>query len=276
MSSTTSTTTTTTTVSFPTWTPSWQTGVQYGFFFDQSRCVSCFNCQLLCKSKLGVGPGAVRPARMFVWETGTFPTVRVNTLFAPCYHCENPVCVPLANGALIKEPNFGAVILDPELAGDANYAAPLQAAAAACPYGAIMFDTDANTTAWKCDMCIDQLTMQKLPVCVLGCTMRALDFGPMSYLQSTYGTNADLPQVPSSSTTKPAVVFKAHDANTTQVVPYDVPTALSLMGSRGSLPPIYTSTTGITNIPAGTVGRSQLNMKATGADLIAATSDDDG
>jgi len=268
-------TSTTTTSSSAVWTPSWQTGVQYGFFFDQSRCLMCFNCQITCKSRQEIGPGAVRPLRLFQWETGTFPTQRINTLFAPCYHCQNPICVPLANGALIKEPNFGAVILDPAKAADANYTAALQAASAACPYGSIQFDTDANSTAYKCDMCIDQITNQQMPLCVMVCPQRALDFGPLSYLETTYGNNQQLAEMPDPSTTKPAVTFKPQAAKQS-IVPYDVPTALSLFGSRGSLPAIYTSTTGITTIAPGVIKRAALNMKLTGQDLIAATADDTG
>jgi len=269
-------TSTTTTSSSTVWTPSWETGVQYGFFFDQSRCLMCFNCQITCKERQEIGPGAVRPLRLFHWETGTFPTQRISTLFAPCYHCQNPACVPLANGALIKEPNFGAVILDPAKASDANYTAALQAASAACPYGSIQFDTNADNTAYKCDMCIDQITNQQMPLCVMVCPQRALDFGPLSYLESTYGSNLVLGDGTSlASANKPSVTLKPQAAKQS-VVPYDVPTALSLLGSRGSLPAIYTSTTGVTTIAPGVIARASLNMKLTGQALITATADDTG
>lgn len=260
-----STTTTTSTAPIP-------KGEQYGFFFDQSRCVACYNCQLVCKSTKQIPPGQVRLLRLFNWETGSFPNVVVNTLFAPCYHCQNPVCVAAANGALIKEPSYGAVLIDPAQATSGN----LKAAWEACPYGAITFDSDApDSTAYKCDMCIDRLEMGLYPSCVLVCPTRALDFGKLTDLQAKYGTNADLDGVPSSTTTSPAVVFKAMSPKQA-IVPYDADSALSLLGQRGgSLPPVYTDPSDVTTIPAGAILRSSLNMKATGQDLILRTLSED-
>ena len=246
---------------------------QYGFFFDQSRCNGCFNCQLACKSKNGIPPGPVRPARLFEWEKGAFPNVRLHFLFAPCYHCENPVCVDAAAGALIKEEKYGAVIIDPAKATTAN----LKAAWQACPYGAISFDsTTPDAKAYMCNMCVDRLEMGKQPACVMVCMQRALDFGLLSDLQTKYGsTNRDLEDVPSSATTKPAVVFKVHSPKKS-LVPYDSAKAIQLLGTRGSLPSFYTTSDAVTVVPDNTVGRGKLNMKVLGADLIKATQCDDG
>ncbi len=240
---------------------------QYGFFFDQSRCVHCYTCQMSCKAKNNIAPGAVRWLRLFNWESGSFPDVRVLTLFAPCYHCANPVCVTAAgDGSLIKEPKYGAVLIDPAKVDSPQ----LQVANEACPYGAIMFDADGNAS--KCNMCVDRLEMGQLPVCVMSCPMRALDFGLLSDLQTKYGTNSDLPGVPSSSTTSPAVIFKPITPRT-QIVTYDSTEALQLLGSRGSLPPVYTDSTQVTNTSGIAIGRSTLNMNVTGQDLIDATQD---
>ena len=106
-----------------------QTGVQYGFFFDQSRCIHCSVCAVACKEWNLLSPGPNKWARVFEWDTGTFPNVVVNTLFAPCYHCENAVCVAAAataGGGMFKEPNYGAVLIDPDFQGSTN----LQPAAA--------------------------------------------------------------------------------------------------------------------------------------------------
>jgi anaerobic dimethyl sulfoxide reductase subunit B (iron-sulfur subunit) len=243
---------------------------QYGFFFDQSRCVHCFACQAACKAKNNIPPGSVRWLRLFNWETGSFPDVAVNTLFAPCYHCANPVCVTAAgDGSLIKEPKYGAVLIDPAKATSPA----LRAANEACPYGAIMFDSAG--TASKCNMCVDRLEKGQLPSCVLSCPTRALDFGKITDLQAKYGTVADLPDVPSSSTTKPAVVFKARTPRK-QVVPYDSTAALQLLQNRGSLPQVFTDPSQVTDLTGVTVGRSKLDMHASGQDLIDATQDNYG
>lgn len=176
-----------------------------------------------------------------------------------------------ADGALIKEPNYGAVLIDPDKATSSG----LKAAWSACPYGAISFDSDApDSKAYMCDMCIDRLMIGKFPSCVLACPMRALDFGPLTDLQKKYGTSRELEGMPPSTLTRPAVVFKPM-AEKKSLVPYDVNEALRLLANRGgSLPPFYSSPTDVTSIPKGIIARDRLNMKASGKELILRTIDD--
>ena len=249
-----------------------QKGVQYGFFFDQSRCTACMACTVACKTWNKLSPGPTKWLRIYEWETGAFPTPEINTLFAPCYHCQKPVCVDAANGAMFKEPNYGVVLIDPNQSTSAS----LRAAWEACPYGSIVFDSDApNANASKCTMCVDRLDQGLMPICVLSCQMRALDFGPIDSLTNKYGSNAQLTGMPDPSTTNPSVVFKPKDARV-QRIALDPNQVISLMGSRGSLPPVYTDSTSVTNITPGLVGRSQLNMKASSTEnLMSSTSNDD-
>lgn len=273
MSSTTSTSTSTSSTTSTVETITFQTGVQYGFFFDQSRCNGCSACAVACKDWNNIPPGPVKLIRTYEWEEGAFPSVRVNYLHIMCFHCANPVCIPAANGAIYKEPNYGAVLLDPAQASSSN----LKAAWNACPYGAIVFDSDgANSNAFKCNMCIDKLMIGQNPVCVMACPVRALDFGPISQLKQTYGTNQQLSQMPDPTTVQPSIVFKPKSAKP-QIVPYDTTRALTLNGQRGStLPPLYTDPSVVTSIPPGVVGRSSLVLKhATVEDLMRATQNDD-
>jgi anaerobic dimethyl sulfoxide reductase subunit B (iron-sulfur subunit) len=246
---------------------------QYGFFFDQSRCVDCRTCAVACKDWNDLPPGPVKWLRMFNWEKSTFTNIRVNMLFAPCYHCENPVCVDAANGAMFKEPKYGAVLIDPAKATSID----LRKAQDACPYGAIQFDSDAiNATASKCTMCIDRLEQNLLPVCVEACPMRALDFGPLQDIISKYGSNRDLEDVPSGATVNPAVIFKPKDVRK-QFVPYDANYALQLLAKRDPLPAVFSSPSDVTDVPEGMVGRSKLVMKPRNADeLMQTTRNDDG
>lgn len=256
MSSITTTTTTTTTTITSTIKP-FATGVQYGFYFDQSRCDGCHACAVACRSWNNIGSGPVKFLRLYEWEEGDFPNVRLNFLFAPCYHCANPVCVTAAQGAMYKEPNYGVVLVDPYQSTSPN----LKAAADACPYGAIVFDSDsASSNAYKCTMCIDRLTQGIKPACVLACTGRALDFDTMANLKTKYGTNQQLSGMPAPTATNPSVVFKPQRTKT-QIVPYDVPTALTLLSQRGTYPPLFSSSSDVTD-PTGTyVKRNTLVMK---------------
>ena len=244
---------------------------QYGFFFDQSRCVGCNNCEIACKSWNVLAPGPTKWARIIKWYTGTYPSVRSNLLFAPCYHCANPVCVQAANGAMFKEGKYGVVLIDPSQATSGS----LRSAWEACPYGAIAFDSDApNANASKCDMCIDRLEQSMLPICVLSCPMRALDFGKITDLQAKYGTNAQLTGMPDPSVVKPSVAFKVADPKKT-LVPYDVNQALTLQGtSPDGQTTMYSSTSQIAST-AQLVVRSAPNFHPQSvADAMYSTGDD--
>jgi anaerobic dimethyl sulfoxide reductase subunit B (iron-sulfur subunit) len=230
---------------------------QYGFFFDQSRCTSCYACTVACKDWNDIPAGPVKWLRMLEWERGSFPNVRINRLFAPCYHCENAVCVDAANGAMYKEEKYGAVLIDPDKANSID----LRKAQEACPYGCIQFDSDAiGASASKCTMCIDKLEQGEKPVCVMACPMRALDFDTLENLIKNYGNNRDLEDMPDSATTKPAVIFKSKDAKK-QYVPYDANKAAQLLARRDPLPPLYELPSDLTDVSTVIIGRDKLVMK---------------
>ena len=82
--------------------------------------------------------------------------------------------------------------------------------------------------------------------------------------------------MPSSQTTRPAIVFKCHTTKR-QLVPYDAERALELLMRRDPLPPIYTTSREVTEIPEGLVGRAELVIKHTSAeDLMRRTRNDEG
>jgi len=211
--------------------------------------------------------------RLFDWETGNFPNVRIRNLFAPCYHCQNPVCVDAANGALYKEEKYGAVLIDPDKATSLD----LKAAAQACPYGAITFDSDApDSKAVKCTMCIDKLEAGEKPVCVMSCNLRALDFDTMEIIQAKYGTVQQIEGMPDPTTARPAVAFKPRGAKKTYVK-YDPNKAIPLLIRRDPLPPILDNADEVTKAPREIIGRGQLVLKAKNTkELVETTRNDEG
>jgi anaerobic dimethyl sulfoxide reductase subunit B (iron-sulfur subunit) len=247
--------------------------VQYGFFFDQGRCIDCKACAVACKSWYNLAPGPEKWLRMFEWEEGAFPNVELHSLFAPCYHCENPVCVDAANGAMYKEEKYGAVLIDPAKANSID----LRKANAACPYSAIVFDSDAtDAKASMCTMCIDRLEQGLQPLCVASCYMRALDFGPLDEMKKKYGESRDLPGLPSSSIASPAIIFKPRKERQ-KFVTYDSNKAIQLMAKRDPFPPLYEDASAVTELPDGLVGRSKLVLRpVNNKQLMEATQNDEG
>ena len=249
---------------------------QYGFFFDQSRCTGCRACSIACKGWYDIAPGPLKYMRVFQWEQGAFPNLRLGLLAVNCYHCENPVCLPACdNGAIFKEEKYGAVLVDQEhCQGDRK-------CWEACPYGAIVYASDdPSEKAHKCTMCIDRLEDGLAPICVLSCSLRALDFGPVEELREKYGQLDTLEGLPAGDLTRPAAVFKPRDAKKT-LIPWDGERALALWQQRGpfappELPPVFSSAEAVTRPPEGLVARDRLVLKPRSAEaLMAATRDDE-
>lgn len=251
--------------------------VQYGFYFDQSRCIGCNACSVACKQWHGISPGPEKWMRVYQWETGAFPNVKLRFLAISCYHCANPICLrSCPNGAIFKEEGFGAVLIDREKCKGERRCSK------ACPYGSIVFARDeAGEKASKCTMCIDRLQEGKTPICVLSCSMRALEFGPLKELQERFGSLNTLEEMPPPRITEPSVVFKAADPKK-EVISWDAARALQLWKERGPYAPrgapnLFERVEDLLEVPSeGMVGRTRLVLKPKSAEaLMYYTTDDD-
>jgi anaerobic dimethyl sulfoxide reductase subunit B (iron-sulfur subunit) len=247
---------------------------QYGFFFDQSRCVGCNACVVSCKQWHDLPPGPQKWMRVYQWEKGAFPKTRVHFLAISCYHCRKPVCLEACpNRAIYKEEKYGAVLIDPGKCKGSRQCWK------ACPYGAIVFASDRpGEPASKCGMCLDRLEQKKKPICVLSCSLRALEFGPMDEMISRFGHLQQLEEMPSPNITFPSVVFKAQEMKKA-ILPWDMKRAMELWKKRGPHnvgPSLYQSLEDFTRIPPGTIGRDRLVLKAeNAAEFMYRTTDDD-
>lgn len=245
---------------------------QYGFFFDESRCCNCHACVVACRDWNNIEPGPVKWLRVLQREEKPFPSTRMRTLFATCYHCEEPVCVDACdNDALFKEEQFGAVLLDTDKCKGARDCWQ------ACPYGAPQYEDDVpGTPMSKCDMCYERLLEDKLPICVAGCPTRALDFGTLEELEARYGDLKQLEGMPSADVAQPAIVFKPINPRK-QLVPYNETEALRLMQKRPGLPDVFENFEQVTEIPEGTVGYDRFVLKGKNvAETLAYSKNEEG
>jgi anaerobic dimethyl sulfoxide reductase subunit B len=247
---------------------------QYGFFIDQSRCIGCNACAIACMQWHDIQPGTVKWMRIHQWEKGLFPNVKLHMLPVMCYHCENPVCVrSCPNKALYKEERYGAVLVHPERCRGSRKCWQV------CPYGAPQFKKDGpGNRMSKCTMCIDRLEQGLKPICVLSCSMRALEFGPLDEITAKYGSLRRLEDMP-RETTQPAAVFKPSDPKG-QVLPWDQEAALSLWQRRENadgepLPDVFTSNSDVTSAPHQIVGRNRLVLKPKNAEELTYYTTDD-
>jgi anaerobic dimethyl sulfoxide reductase subunit B (iron-sulfur subunit) len=247
---------------------------QYGFFVDLSRCIGCNACVIACKQWHDLSPGSVKWMRVYQWEKGAFPNTRIYVLPIMCYHCEVPACIKSCpEGAIHKENRYGAVLVDPSKCRGHRKCWK------ACPYGAPQFDGD-NAGMSKCNMCVDRLDRGLKPICVLSCSMRAMEFGPLDELRQRYGSLRRVEGMPNDQITRPAVVFKPADPKK-QVVRWDYARALELWKKRvpdegDSLPDLFEHVSDVTQENEEIVGRNRLVLKARDSrELMYYTTDDE-
>lgn len=149
------------------------------FIFDSAKCNGCYNCQIACKDEHvdneWMPYTRPQPDTGQFWlkinETvhGQVPKVRVEYRPILCMHCDNPVCMKGADGAVYKREN-GLVLIDPiEAKGRKDLVA-------SCPYGVIYWNEALNIPQ-KCTGCAHLVDEGKLPHCVDLCPTGALRFG---------------------------------------------------------------------------------------------------
>ncbi len=255
---------------------------QYGFFFDQSRCIGCQGCAVLCKTWNDIQPGPVKWMRVLQSEQGNLTNVRLNIVAVPCYHCDNPVCVRACPaGAIHKEEHFGAVLVDGAACEALHREQDCRACWKACPYGAPQFSNDdPRATMSKCTMCVDRLYEGKKPVCVLACSLRALDFDTLDNLRAWYGPGDSLDALYTPPAIKPAAVFKKR-AEKRDLIPWNASEALELWQKRGpfaapSLPKVFEPLSSAIEVPEGFVRRDRCVLKPrTAEELTYYTSNDE-
>jgi Fe-S-cluster-containing dehydrogenase component len=130
-------------------------------FFYKKDCMGCHACEIACKQEhgLGVGPRLVR-----VMEKTPF--------FVPvyCHHCTKAPCIEACPVEAITRNRKGIVLIDREVCIGCRECLE------ACPFGAMQFDTDAET-AVKCDLCTDRLAANQAPACFSVCPTRCIVWG---------------------------------------------------------------------------------------------------
>jgi formate dehydrogenase iron-sulfur subunit len=158
------------------------------FLIDTTRCTACRGCQVACKEWKSF-------PSLHTKQTGThqnppdltpynFKLVRfsehlegdtVKWYFFPdqCRHCLDAPCKGASSieGAIIQDEATGAIIYT-----DKTVKEDFETIRSACPYDIPRQDPKTKRIV-KCDMCIDRMQANKLPMCVKTCAMGAMNFG---------------------------------------------------------------------------------------------------
>ena len=196
---------------------------QWGFYFDETRCVGCQACVIACKenneylrgdaninqydintdytknNKVEL-PSMDECSKYYMKENlrrvtqsiiGNFPNIQMTNLSISCNHCTNPACLPACPvEAISKDEEYGIVDVDK------NKCISCGSCEAECPWGAPQYyrndytefdlEDPARPKMTKCNLCIDRIKVGLKPVCVAVCPARALDAGNMDELKLKY------------------------------------------------------------------------------------------
>ena len=181
--------------------------MQFGFYFDQTRCIGCHTCSVACKDWHDIAAGSVSWRRVTSIEKGRFPNVFLVNLYIACNHCSKPTCVSVCPAnAITKREEDGIVIVErDQCLGNQNCDVFCKKA---CPYDSPQFGDEDNATMQKCDACLERFIEGKKPICVDACPMRALDAGSLDELKVKYGNVREADGFRYSEKIGPSIIFR--------------------------------------------------------------------
>ena len=82
--------------------------MQLSFYFDQSACIGCGECEQICKSERNL-----QDTESFRKVVTIEENDEVNSLSYSCYHCANPACADACPvGAIYKREEDGIVLVN--------------------------------------------------------------------------------------------------------------------------------------------------------------------
>ncbi len=134
---------------------------------DLDRCTGCFSCVVACKEEYRLPAGVSYIRLLQVGPDGEFPALSMYYVPVACQQCEKPSCAEACPEEAIARTDAGLVRVDEDRCTGCGDCVD------ACPYDAIAVDS-ARGVACKCELCWEQLTAGRMPVCVAACPGKAL------------------------------------------------------------------------------------------------------
>lgn len=124
---------------------------------SHNKCVGCRLCSMVC-SLVHEDECSAEKSRIKIFRDEEFG----NNLVSLCMQCPDAYCAEACpSGALNRDKNTGAVLVDRELCNGCEACVP------ACPVSGISLDWDKNVV-FKCDLCGGD------PECVKFCSREAI------------------------------------------------------------------------------------------------------
>ncbi len=181
---------------------------QFGFYFDQARCIGCHTCAVACKDWNNVDAGSVNWMRVNEILKGKFPNLKMVYLSIACNHCSNPPCIKVCPAnAIIKRESDGIVLVNQDAC--IGYEVCGAKCLKACPWDAPQFANLKKAKMEKCNLCYDRLEKGQQPICVEACPMYAIDVGPIEKLKEKYKYSNEAEGFLYNNRVDPSIIFKS-------------------------------------------------------------------
>jgi len=147
--------------------PALDSGEQYRFHFDMTRCIGCRCCEVACNEQNN-NPAHVTWRRIGEVETGSYPHTRRFHVSMACNHCLDPTCLEGCPTDAYTKLSNGIVEHDPETCIGCQYCTWT------CPYGVPQYHPERHVVT-KCSFCAERLAEGQLPACVQACPTTAIE-----------------------------------------------------------------------------------------------------
>jgi formate dehydrogenase iron-sulfur subunit len=170
-----------------------ETGEQYRFHFDMTKCIGCKCCVVACNEQNG-NPAHINWRRVGEIEGGWYPNTQRLHLSMGCNHCLEPTCLAgCPVDAYSKDPITGVVIHNAETCIGCQYCTWN------CSYGVPQYNAERGVVG-KCDMCHNRLAEGREPACVGACPEGAIQIEIVSIAdwKRNYAATANAPGLPTA------------------------------------------------------------------------------
>ena len=116
---------------------------RYGMLINTKKCIGCYACRVACQRQNDLLPNEDF-IRYEEKETGTYPTVRVETVPLQCMHCEDAPCAAVCPTGAAYIGTDGIVQVDHGRCIGCKYCM------AACPYQVRVFNEETGSCVEAC------------------------------------------------------------------------------------------------------------------------------
>lgn len=159
----------------------------YSILVDTSKCTACRGCQIACKQWNGLPATETKNWGSYqnpqdlsadTWKLVRFADgingdgkVYWHFFTDQCRHCLSPGCMAVAEKEeIIQDEKTGAVLFTPKTK-DIDFKETLEG----CPYNIPRLDPKSKVM-FKCTMCFDRISNNRIPACVKSCPTGAMVF----------------------------------------------------------------------------------------------------